>query len=188
MGRPRDSQQAKVRRAERAVIASSQAKTSKAKRGTANTLILFPPLTLNQAEEFAYDVVESRWWKQHGTPKSGTLTIAVVDWKVKYCNVVRNDWKPGYDCISLVDRNYLTVLHALAHKLHDTSTAWHGPEFARQYIRLVDRFVGSEAGKALRAAFTKEKVKSRALTDETKLARAVSAATKMAAELERREA
>lgn len=187
MGRPRDSQQAKVRRAERALIESSRVKTTKGRRGTANTLILFPPLSFDGAEEFAYDVVESRWWKQHGTPKAGELNLAVVDWKVKYCNVVRNDWKPGYDCISLSDRNYLTVLHALAHCLHDTSTAWHGPEFARQYIRLVDRFVGSEGGKALRAAFAKEKVKTRALTDETKLARAVSAATKLAAELERRE-
>jgi hypothetical protein len=187
MTRPRDSQRAKVWRAEEALILGARLRASKAKKNAPNSMLLFPALRMWDTDIFVREVINSRWWKQHA-PAGLYLNPAVVDWKVKYCDLVRNDWKPGYDCLSLQDRNHLSVLHALAHKLTDEHVAHHGPEFVRHYIRLVDRFIGIEAGKALRAAFAGEKIKSRALSDETKLARAVQRATRMVKDMEKEKA
>lgn len=184
MTRPRDSQRAKVWRAEEDLIKSARIRSSKSKKKLPNSILLFPILARYEVESFVFEVIKSSWWMKN-TPGTTHLRPSVVEWKVKYCDFVRNDWKRGYDCLSLMDSNHLSVLHALAHRMTDEHVAHHGPEFVRHYIRLVDRFLGDEAGKALRAALAKEKIKSRALSDETKLARAVLRATRMVKDMER---
>lgn len=179
MSRPRDSQRAKVTRAEdRALLPKGRSKKDP-------TYAI--RLTSHAAEQFAAEVITSRWWRQHGSDLSPTY-LEVVDWAICYCQVVTTGWKPGYSILSLSKKNQLYILHALAHELHDEHTAWHGPEFVRSYIRLVDRFLGSETGKRLREEFSREKVKTRATSDETKLARAVARTTKIVADLQKEKA
>lgn len=182
MTRPRDSQRAKLFKAERDLLfAHRPSATAKRKQKRPLTLFSFPPLSEDEAFAFAYATINSRWWTNNG---GRNLRLAVVDWTTKYCTITRSGWKRGYDCLSLIDRNELFILHALAHTLHDEDTAWHGPEFARQYLRLVDRFVGEVAGKALRAEFAKQRVKARVLSHEAKLRRAVARTTKMVQDLQ----
>ena len=53
------------------------------------------------------------------------------------------------------------VLHEIAHATIPPGAAWHGPEFAGCYLRLVRRFMGAEAAARLRAAYKSHRVKTR---------------------------
>jgi len=52
------------------------------------------------------------------------------------------------------------ILHELAHGLTPREYAWHGPEFCAVFLRLVDRFMGAEAHKALMFSFRDHNVRS----------------------------
>lgn len=51
------------------------------------------------------------------------------------------------------------VVHEVTHAIEDVG-AWHGPEFARAYLALVEKAFGFEARERLGAAFRKHKVRS----------------------------
>lgn len=53
------------------------------------------------------------------------------------------------------------MLHELAHAVIPRHAAWHGREFAAVFLALVRRFMGAEAATALRASFREHGVKAR---------------------------
>jgi len=53
------------------------------------------------------------------------------------------------------------VLHETAHAVIPPRAAWHGPEFAGCYLRLVRRFMGTEAAGRLRASYVAHRMKTR---------------------------
>ena len=53
----------------------------------------------------------------------------------------------------------MVVCHELAHLTTTDAHAWHGPEFARIYLRLVAHFMGRVAYEALRSEFAKHRVR-----------------------------
>lgn len=60
--------------------------------------------------------------------------------------------------------------HTLAHLLHPDTTAWHGPEFAAVYIKLVEHELGEMVADDLRALFREHKVKTRTWSEASKAA------------------
>ena len=49
----------------------------------------------------------------------------------------------------------LITLHEVSHILQPPKTAWHGPEFIRQYVRLVDWKISRTAAVALAESISK---------------------------------
>ena len=109
--------------------------------------------TIQETVAYVDRVVSSSWWRQ----RSGVNVVEVKDGRgrrsaVAWHNVI---------AIPRWARNERTVLHELAHVLAYDADPPHGPQYAAAYLALVDRFMGPEAGRALREAYAKHRVKWR---------------------------
>lgn len=120
-------------------------------------------LSVEECQEYIDKIVNSRWWKgrynlrmspriksgkgaRHATARRGEHSIVLPLW-------ARKKW---------------VMLHELAHyACHYTpqsfrkSLAPHGPEFAKEYLALIQRWVGKEEADALRTSYKKNRVKYR---------------------------
>lgn len=149
MPRPRDNQRQRVYDAER------EAFNPLMEKGT-------PDLpTVADCQALVDRIVYSRWW-------NGQLRTN-PDMAVVFGNVTVSDGRgrrrggvagldiamPGWT------RHTYYLLHEIAHVMTPMRYAWHGPEFCRNYLALVDRWMGKDAGRALRAEFKTKRVRYR---------------------------
>lgn len=128
MARPRDTQRAKLYRAERAVPHPAEFKT------------------MDQCQAFIDQVLRSRWvatrWRK---------TLVALPGKGYSRAVAYPD--RGTIQLPLWSRSKLVICHEIAHHLTPSTYAWHGPEYAGVYLMLVKHVIGDEAYDALRASF-----------------------------------
>ena len=143
-GRPRDSQRKRVYESEKDAF------------GREYWLDEGDWVTLIGVERFVASVTRSRWWRARGGP-------AEVEVRRGRSNQRRGKAHPERAVISLPRFTWRRwyVLHELAHLLAPRRAAWHGPEFCRVYLALLDRFGHDGEGKALRAAFDARRVRRR---------------------------
>jgi len=125
MSRPRDSQLSKVFSAE-------------------HSLRSHPLRTRDETAAFALKVTRSAWWKKR-FPK------AVELWWVDNAEGDGNCWRTDDDRHTMTQCLYvarqgdrLQVLHQFAHVLQPDDVQLHGVEFMRQYLDLIERFMGRD--------------------------------------------
>lgn len=122
--------------------------------------VRLPPADFKALVTLRARVLRSQWWGKHeATPAaSGTMTAGGRRWATGGC-------LDHEDIASMIYRKNpaLHLLHALAHYTvaYDETRQLHGPEFARAYLVIVQRFLGREAKEDLMVAFATHKVKTR---------------------------
>lgn len=112
--------------------------------------------TVDECQARVDKITHSRWWRsrygfrpnvtvkpgkghRRATASPGTLVIQLPRW-------ARSDW---------------VICHELAHLIQPRVSAFHGPEFCREYLALVNRWIGREAAQKLRKSFVNYHVKYR---------------------------
>lgn len=89
-------------------------------------------------------VVKSPWWTKHAPPQ-----WTGVDWEAVF-----EDWgRPAPPVTELM------VLRRLAHRVQPEDTAWHGVEWVKIFLSLVQRFMGMPKRTVVAAAFRAHGVK-----------------------------
>jgi len=147
--RPRDSQQRKLYRAERCTKRRSQAfKDLRVIRGYTNRIIKhkwfqerWPDIVCIGVRKIRSDANAHGWYSGGGLVN---IQIPKTMWAMKEA----------------------VVLHEIAHGITEyefgvNKTAWHGREFAKIFASLVQHYMGTEAGRELRASYKKHRVKWR---------------------------
>ena len=140
MRRPRDSQRGKLYRAERE-LADLDEKIGKG--------------TIAEAEAYVVSVWNTRWMRDHFPLAQLHAEPRVVDGRgtrratgsLYRLNLPR--WS----------RTKLVVLHEIAHAVTPNWCAAHGREFAANFIKLVQHYMGVETARALKQAFRANGVK-----------------------------
>ena len=138
MARSRDSQRARVYRAER-VIHSTEAE---------------PRYTMTKTRAYVRRVEKSALWAEmrryraavdigDGRGRSNAAAFAGLN----------------YITLPIWSRQPAVILHELAHLTVSTTAAGHGPEFAQAHLKLVSRFMGAPAAKRLRDSYRANGVK-----------------------------
>ena len=139
---PRDSQRSKVYRAGWAVFA--------AEHGWG----IEPQLTLDECQEYVDKVTGSKWWakraRRHGWR---TGPVVVTPGHGQRRALYKRRWPHPQIGLPRWSRNHAVILHELAHHATSFDHASHGREFCRNFIRLVQRWMGVDVAKALKAAF-----------------------------------
>lgn len=143
MARPRDSQYSRVLAAE--------------------TTIRGETTTIGALQMRGMQVYRSAWFRKR---KPALKSISVVVERSTTCNEVILV-NPVIQ-LGKTHATELDLMHAIAHLLHPTTTALHGPEFTRQYLDITRRFLGQDVYKSLDEAFRAEGVKSRVWSKEAK--------------------
>lgn len=141
--RPRDTQRSKVYAAENAAFDKSKSEG----------------MSVEDVERFVAEVWRSDTAKAmrvaKGDPDRGAPRVA----DGRGCRWARGG--VGKITIPLWARSRWIVLHELAHSLTSRRHAAHGPEFCRNYLELVERFLGFEARERLGWEMLKRRVKTR---------------------------
>ncbi len=143
--RPRDNQRAKVYRAERKAL---------------NFNVQYR--TVAECQARVDQITGSRWWwGRYGHHPRAALSMVEVKPGKGHRNATA-DARPygGVLQLPLWARSDVVICHELAHIVTKPHAA-HGPEFAREFIALVDRWISKEAGRSLRQAFKAERVRYR---------------------------
>lgn len=141
--RPRDMQKERVYRAERS-LPSHDRQLGDGSMATCKT--------------FIDGVTRSPWW----TKRCRVTAVRIRDGRGT--TIARGGW--GSVNLPRWARTRLVILHELAHVLTTNTTdetAWHGPEFAANFLALVRRFAPEDAD-ALLAAFRAQRVRHRGAT------------------------
>lgn len=118
------------------------------------------PMTLAKARKYAISKAKSAWWRKEFKGR-GTI-IDVVDAR-RDSSASCHRW--GYDVATIKlpkwSRWPLTILHELAHAVTAPRYAWHGPEFALNFLKLVSHYIGVEEAKELKTVFKQNGVNYR---------------------------
>lgn len=125
--------------------------------------------SFEQAEVFANKVAQSSWVKKN----VGSWTYEQKRFRIdhSYQGRIRSHagalytqhrgrWYPTLFIARYHRYHKWVLLHEMAHWFAGPGN-WHGPRFARIYLGLVRRFLGPEQARALRAAYSKHRVKYR---------------------------
>ncbi len=157
--RPRDSQQSKLYKAER--LHSLWSNNSQFD-------------SLGDVQDWVDKICKSRWFvnrfPRHSLSRKITMLtgrgangIKVLDGRGRRR---ANGSTRGYIKLPVWTRSELHILHEIAHVVTSRYTtnnrklpAFHGRDFCANYLALVRRFLGKEAGKELKVCFKKTKVK-----------------------------
>lgn len=136
---PRDNQRSKVYRAERRVSKGVQFST------------------VSEMQGYVDQLCASRWWHnrfpdvQDITVKDGRGRRNAAGWNGR-CGT-------GYVAMPRWSRCERVLFHEVAHVVTPGCYAWHGREFVRNFLALVDRWMGKEVARLLRESFSEYKVK-----------------------------
>lgn len=122
----------------------------------AERLVSATTLTASQAATWARTIMTSRWWKKRHPREVSVL-----------CSP---RWRCASSILHVSTGNQLDVLHAMAHILVPTDVAWHGPEFVREYLTLVERFISKDAKANLTKIFRAAGVETSTWNAEAKQA------------------
>jgi len=134
--RPRDSQRAKLYRAEQS--------RPQGRRFA----------TLPQCQHYVDSVLRSPWWRG---VHPDIETVRVKDGRGRRSAAA---WHQAREiALPRHARSELTILHELAHLVTPPTFAGHGPEFAATYLDLVGRFMPPPAAEDLRTAFREHRVR-----------------------------
>lgn len=134
--RPRDSQRQRLYDAERRVNHGQDYKS------------------IHDCQARVDKITHSRWWKsRYGVPYNVDVRPGRGHRHATANAMLRVIQLP------LWARYDLVICHELAHLVVSSKHPAHGPKFAREMIAIVDRWMGKEAGKELRAAFKAGRVK-----------------------------
>lgn len=135
MTRPRDTQQEKLYRAERESGIRAE-----------------PWRTMSETQAYIDSVTKTAYWR-----KLGGVRVQANDGRAH-----RHACAYDVTLISLPrwSRQPIVILHELAHTivLLDPKQTDHGRKFAKVFLGLVRRFMGTDAAKQLREAYRKNKV------------------------------
>lgn len=143
MSRPRDSQRAKVYRAE-----------AQAFKGGEHDAIIGAG-TLAEVGLYMEKVRGSAWWRKH-FGRSLTFYDLADGRGCRSASYRRLGSRFTYPTWS---RKPWVVLHEMAHAVTADHLPWHGREFCRHYLKLVRHYLGADAEGALKKAFAEHKVK-----------------------------
>lgn len=141
MSRPRDTQRARLYRAE------------KPSGG------LHPRPEFDRAREvqaWVNRITRSRWWRGR-FPRCGWINVKDGRGRRVACGT--RYWNHGEVRLPRWSRSRLVILHEVAHCVQPRGTASHGPEFARLYLDLVRRWIGPEEAARLREGMRRERVR-----------------------------
>jgi putative metallohydrolase (TIGR04338 family) len=138
-----------------------EAKMAKTKRDTQREKLYRAEKVLEKFERnlphlemvnlFLEDIFADPWFqKEYGS--------IVKTWHVKDGRRRRSacGWRQGFTACMKLPRHTRVdwiILHELAHGIQPAASAWHGPEFASIYTKLVARFMGDAAFRALTDSF-----------------------------------
>lgn len=115
------------------------------------------PMTLAQVRKYVRVKVGSAWWRKEFSGRG--IIIEVVD---RRSDAHASCHTRGYVTATLKfpkwSRWPVVILHELAHAVTPSGRAWHGSEFAVNFIKLVSHYIGVEEAKALKAAFRQNRV------------------------------
>lgn len=121
-------------------------------------------LTVDDCQAFINKIMHSRWFRsRYGTHQPPRVKSG------KGARWATARYRERSIVLPLWARKPWVMLHELAHyavRWTDSfagadCTAHHGPEFAKEYLALVRRWIGKEEADALRAAYKKNRVKYR---------------------------
>lgn len=184
--RPRDSQQGKVYRANRA----------------ANDRLALPPLSLAQIKSNLDELEHSRWMRNRFPALREGTTFAVLPGRTqaafrcyepgmsavnKLNHAPTGAWwcTTGFKCWVQPTPGHATALDTLHVACHyavlspNGGTVWppwgqrpamHGPEFCRLLLQMVQQFIGPEAADVLREEYKAQRVKARVVSPEARAA------------------
>lgn len=150
MAKVRDSQRSKVYKAERKALEGLPCDE-------------LHDLSVQECQEIVDKVVSSRWWQ-------GRYGMMLTPPTVKAGQGARWATARLHEhtiVLPLWARKQWVILHELAHYAVRAplspylKVAAHGPEFCKEYLALVKRWIGPEEAKALKASFKARRVKSR---------------------------
>lgn len=136
MPRARDTQRAKVYRAEKAIWTEAK------------------PLTMEETRAYVHLVEKTALWAEMRRFKS---PVDVGDGRGRRSAAAY----ASLNAITLPrwGRQPAVILHEMAHLTVSSTAAGHGPEFARAYLKLVSRFMGTAAAVKLRTAYAAQGVR-----------------------------
>ncbi len=121
---------------------------------------------LQGVKKYAKRALKHKWFKQQWPD------IAEVSVHKIRCDSNAHGWYSGGGVLSIQipiapwALKEVVVLHELAHGITEyengvNKTAWHGREFAKIFASLVQHYMGTDAGRELRASYKKHHVKWR---------------------------
>ena len=151
MSRPRDSQRERLYEAERALWAYSPDRKDVTAGGRLETL--------PEVQRYVNRILRSQWYRK--TFRRAARLRPGIWVKDRRNNGAAQAWG---GCIEMPrwSRCRMIVLHEMAHCIADaeyTRNCLHDRDFARTYLALVDRWIGKEIGRALRASFRAHRVR-----------------------------
>ena len=148
--RPRDSQRAKLYKSERPLKRWHR------------------PLFKNRRaiQSYAKRILKHKWFRERWPH------VASVNVRKIRSDARAHGWYSGGGVVSIqIPKTRwamieAVVLHEIAHGLTEyefgiSKTAWHGPEFAKIYVALVQHYMGREAARDLRRGYREHRVKYR---------------------------
>ncbi len=170
MTRPRDSQRSKLFTAEQNLDKHLPAE----------------PDGIFALQKFAQKVVTSSWWQktyatdisisiQHNGPRTCTAPATHTGFGSTY----------SYGASSRNRKVHL--LHALAHIVADPDEAWHGRDFAKKYLELVERFLGKTPAVVLREQYRDLRITRKTVSDEALINRRIQSAANIWTEFLKKE-
>ena len=124
-------------------------------------------LSVAQCQAFVDRVTHSSWWaKRYGKTCDVEVRPGKARRHASASPKLMVTWLPRWS------RKPWVMLHELAHIAVDEILfnkysgfgeipAWHGPEFAKEYLALIKRFIGNDEAAALRAEYKSHRVKYR---------------------------
>lgn len=115
-----------------------------------------PCMTMAQTQAALDTVLGSRWFRQRFRVSPGSITL-------KDGRGTRNaSYSHGSDEINMPrwarEKGLWVLLHEVTHMVIPSRFAWHGPEFAKVYLALVERFIGADEALLLRTAYKQKGV------------------------------
>lgn len=135
-------------------------------------------LSSPEVRDLIYNVTRKAWFRNRQVVRLGSknqFTPQYFNSHGLYCSPVVMRRAADEDGVAAVKFRLtpgrmtdIDTLHTLGHLLHPDVTAWHGPEFAAAYIKLVEHELGEMMGDDLRSLFREHKVKTRTWSEASK--------------------
>lgn len=150
MPKPRDSQRSKLYRAERKALEGLPCDEL---RG----------LSVEECQGVIDDIVLSRWWERRYGPMFTPPRVKAGQ-GARWATARHHEHTI---VLPLWARKQWVIVHELAHYAVRAplspykDVASHGPEFAKEYLALVKRWIGADEAQKLKASFKEHRVKSR---------------------------
>ena len=117
------------------------------------------PMTLKQVRSYVNKKVRSGWFHKTFRPEFNEITVSGRKSNSRAnCRLL---WSGPLLSFPKWSRWPIVILHEMAHAVTPVWCAWHGPEFASNYIALVSHYMGTESARELKAAFRKHKASYR---------------------------